>query len=374
MWKYRGEGEALPEQRQDKAGAPEQEVEDMTISKRKFGSDAQGREVTLYTLENQKGMKAEITDLGAILVNLYVPDQNGGLEDVVLGFDSAEGYLDNGCFFGATIGPSANRIAGAGFEIDGTAYRVDVNDGPNNLHSHMDLGYHKQLWDARVEEDGVTFTIRDSDGNMGFPGNKELRLTYTLDEENGLTLHYHGSSDRNTILNPTNHTYFNLNGHKAGSIEGHQLQLFASHYTPVVAGAIPTGEIASVEGTVMDFTLPKTVGKEIGADFEQLLLTQGYDHNWVVDGWDGNLHKIAELTAPGSGRRMAVYSTLPGVQFYAGNCITPQAGKDGAFYEKRSGLCLETQYYPDSIHRPEFPSCVFGGDREYDSVTVYRFE
>lgn len=346
----------------------------ISITKRNFGTDGQGREVTLYTLENSKGMKAEVTDLGAILVNLYVPDDAGHLEDVVLGFDSAEGYLKNGSFFGATIGPSANRIGGARFEIDGAAYEVDVNDGPNNLHSHMEQGYHKQLWETQVGEDSVSFTIRDADGNMGFPGNKVLQLTYTLDEENGLTLHYHGTSDKKTILNPTNHTYFNLNGHKAGNIEGHQLQLMASHYTPVVEGAIPTGEIAAVAGTVMDFTQPKAVGKEIRENFEQLLLTQGYDHNWVVDGWDGQLRLIAVLTAPESGRRMLTYSTLPGVQFYAGNCITPEPGKDGAQYEKRSGLCLETQYYPDSIHQPGFPSCVFGEGREYDSTTVYRFE
>ena len=346
----------------------------MSITKRNFGTDQRGREVTLYTLENANGMKAEVTDLGAILVNLYVPDKDGRLEDVVLGFDSAAGYLKNGSFFGATIGPSANRIGGASFTIDGTTYQVDANDGPNNLHSHMEKGYHKQLWDAQVGENSVTFTITDTDGNMGFPGNKVLQVTYTLDEENGLALHYHGTSDKKTILNPTNHTYFNLNGHKSGNIEGHELQLFASHYTPVVEGAIPTGEIAAVAGTVMDFTSPKTVGKEIRSDFPQLLLTQGYDHNWVVDGWDGELRKIAVLTAPESGRRMVTYSTLPGVQFYAGNCISPEPGKDGAFYDKRSGLCLETQYYPDSIHRPQFPSCVFGEGREYDATTIYRFE
>lgn len=346
----------------------------MSITKRNFGTDQQGREVTLYTLENQNGMKAEVTDLGAILVNLYVPDKNGRLDDVVLGFDSAAGYLKNGSFFGATVGPSANRIGGAGFTIDGTAYHVDVNDGPNNLHSHMEKGYHKQLWDAQAGENSVTFTITDTDGNMGFPGNKVLQVTYTLDEENGLTLHYHGTSDKKTILNPTNHTYFNLNGHKSGNIEGHELQLLASHYTPVVEGAIPTGEIAEVAGTVMDFTQPKAVGKEIRADFQQLLLTQGYDHNWVVDGWDGKLRKIAVVTAPESGRRMVTYSTLPGVQFYAGNCISPEPGKDGAFYDKRSGLCLETQYYPDSIHQPQFPSCVFGEGRDYEATTVYRFE
>ena len=202
----------------------------------------------------------------------------------------------------------------------------------------------------------------------------EKGLTYTLDEENGLTLHYHAKSDKNTVMNPTNHSYFNLDGHKSGNIEDHIMMINASCYTPVVAGAIPTGEIATVKGTPMDFTAEKVVGKEIRENMEQLLLTQGYDHNWVVDGWDGTLKHIATTIGPKSERKMHTYSTLPGVQFYAGNCIGDEPGKDGAFYTKRSGLCLETQYYPNSINTPSFPSCVFGGDKEYDSVTVYRFE
>jgi len=344
----------------------------MALKKRNFGVD--GQEATLYTLENSKGMKAEVTNYGANLVNLLVPDKNGMVEDVVLGFDSVKGYMKNGSFFGATIGPSANRIGGAKFTIDGVEYHIDVNDGPNNLHSHMEDGYHKMLWEAEEGENSVTFTVRDTDGYMGFPGNKELSLTYTLDEENGLTLHYHAKSDKNTVMNPTNHSYFNLDGHKSGNIENHIMMINASCYTPVVPGAIPTGEIATVKGTPMDFTAEKVVGKEIGEEMEQLLLTKGYDHNWVVDGWDGSLKHIATTIGPKSGRKMHTYSTLPGVQFYAGNCISDEPGKDGAFYTKRSGLCLETQYYPNSINTPNFPSCVFGGDKEYDSVTVYRFE
>lgn len=344
----------------------------MALKKRNFGVD--GQEATLYTLENSKGMKAEVTNYGANLVNLFVPDKNGVVEDVVLGFDSVKGYMKNGSFFGATIGPSANRIGGAKFTIDGVEYHIDVNDGPNNLHSHMEDGYHKMLWEAEEGENSITFTVRDTDGYMGFPGNKELSLTYTLDEENGLTLHYHAKSDKNTVMNPTNHSYFNLDGHKSGNIEDHIMMINASCYTPVVPGAIPTGEIATVKGTPMDFTAEKVVGKEIRENMEQLLLTQGYDHNWVVDGWDGTLKHIATTIGPKSGRKMHTYSTLPGVQFYAGNCIGDEPGKDGAFYTKRSGLCLETQYYPNSINTPSFPSCVFGGDKEYDSVTVYRFE
>lgn len=348
----------------------------MAITKRSFGVTSKGQqEATLYILENSRGMKAEVTNYGAILVNLFVPDKAGRIADVVLGFDNVNGYEANPSFFGATIGPSANRIAGAKFAIDGTEYALDVNDGENNLHSHVELGYHKLLWDVTAEGDNsITFTIRDQDGYMGFPGNKELSLTYTLDEENGLTLSYHGKSDKKTIINPTNHSYFNLEGHDAGSIEGHIMQMNASAYTPVVAGAIPTGEIAAVAGGPMDFSAAKPIGKEINTETEQLLLTGGYDHNWVVDGWDGSLRKIATVTAPKSGRVMHTYTDLPGVQFYAGNFIVQQQGKGGAVYEKRSGLCLETQYFPNTINTPAFPSCVFGAGKEYKSKTVYRFE
>ena len=344
----------------------------MSLTKRSFG--VEGQEATLYTLENSKGMKAEVTNYGAILVNLFVPDANGNVEDVVLGYDDLTGYLKNPSFFGATIGPNANRIADAKFTIDGVEYHVDVNDGKNNLHSHIKDGYHKKLWDVEEGENSVTFTISDEDGYMGFPGNKTFSVTYSLDEENGLTLHYHGKSDKKTIMNPTNHTYFNLDGHKSGSIEGHSLMMNAACYTPVVKGAIPTGEIANVKGTPMDFTELKEIGKEINEKIEQLRLTMGYDHNWVIDDWNGELKHIATVVAPVSGRKMHTYTTLPGVQFYAGNCITPEPGKDGASYGRRCGLCLETQFFPNAINTPEFPPCVFGEDTEYDSVTVYRFE
>ncbi|MDR0948386.1 MAG: galactose mutarotase, partial [Lachnospiraceae bacterium] len=190
---------------------------------------------------------------------------------------------------------------------------------------------------------------------------------------NALKLAYDATSDKLTILNPTNHTYFNLDGHKSGTIEDHELKLIASHYTPVVEGAIPTGEIAPVEGTVMDFRERKRIGQEINADEEQLTLVQGYDHNWVIDDYDGTLRLVAKLIGPVSGRKMKVFTDLPGIQFYAGNCITPQAGKEGASYVARSGLCLETQFFPDSVHQPLFPSCIFGAGKEYHSVTVYQF-
>ncbi len=346
----------------------------MAVEKSVFGKGPDGQEIMLYTLKNSKGMQVDLTNFGAIIVKLMVPDKAGNIADVVLGFDKAEDYFKNPSFFGAVIGPNANRIGGAEFEVDAVRYQLDVNDGPNNLHSHMNKGYHKQLWTAETNDNSVTFSLEDSDGNMGFPGNKKVKITYSLGEDNALTLHYLGSSDKKTVLNFTNHTYFNLDGHDSGSIEAHELQLNASCYTPIVEGAIPTGEIVPVAGTPMDFTVSKVIGKEINEDFEQLKLTGGYDHNWVIDDWNGEMREFAVVKAPKSGRVMKAYTNLPGVQFYAGNSIVTQTGKDGAAYNKRFGLCLETQYYPDTIHQPSFPPCIFGDGEDYDSVTVYRFE
>lgn len=345
----------------------------MGVVREKFGTTKDGKEVYAYTLSNANGMQAKIINYGAILVNLLVPDKTGKLEDVVLGFDNLEGYYGNGSFFGATIGPSANRIAGASFEIDGKTYQIDVNDGPNNLHSHIENGYHKRVWNAEEGDNSVTLTLEGSDGEMGFPGNKKITMTYSLSEDNELKLAYHVSADANTIVNLTNHTYFNLSGHQAGKIEDHLLQINAGNYTPIVPGAIPTGEIAPVAGTPMDFTQAKPIGRDINADFEQLKLTLGYDHNFVIDGADGSLKEIAVAEDPKSGRKMKVFTTLPGVQFYAGNCIGEETGKDGVAYGPRKGFCLETQYYPDNIHHPDFPQAIFGPGKDYESETIYQF-
>lgn len=345
----------------------------MSISKEKFGTAKSGEEVFLYTLKNKNGMEAKITNFGAILVNLLVPDKDGKLDDVVLGFDHLEEYYENGSFFGATIGPNANRIAGAAFTMDGKEYHLAVNDGPNNLHSDKELGYHKKVWDAKVEEDSLVLSIEAKDGEMGFPGNKKITMVYSLSDDNALQLRYRASTDMDTIINLTNHTYFNLAGHGAGSIEDHILKLNASCFTPVVPGAIPTGEIQSVTGTPMDFTTAKPIGQDINADYEQLKLTLGYDHNFVVDDADGTLREIAEVEDVKSGRKMKTFTTLPGVQFYAGNCIAEEVGKEGAFYKPRMGFCLETQYYPDNIHHENFPQAVFGPGRDYESETVYQF-
>lgn len=348
----------------------------ITVKTNVFGKYTDGQDVMLYTIANDNGMEVAISCLGAAIVKLIVPDGLGRKDDLVLGFDSAEEYLSNPSFFGVVIGPSANRIGKAKYSIDGVEYQADVNDGENNLHSHIEKGYHKLLWNASVLENGVKLELEDTDGNMGFPGNKKLSVTYELSEDNALTLHYHATSDKKTILNLTNHTYFNLDGHASGKILDHELWMGASCFTPADSASIPLGEIAAVAKTPMDFTTAKKVGKDIAADFGQIKFGGGFDHNWVIDGWkdNGELIHFATVKAPKSGRIMKAYTTLPGVQFYAGNFIAEQSGKDGASYNARNGLCLETQYYPDSINKPQFPSCVFGEGREYDSVTVYSFE
>ena len=345
----------------------------MAVTKESFGVTKCGKNINKYYISNSKGMKAGVINYGAILVDLFVPDKNGKIADVVLGYDTLEPYFENGSCFGATIGPNANRIGGAAFELDGQRYQLAVNDGVNNLHSDGNLGYHKKVWEAKEGENSVTFSLFDEDGSMGFPGNKKVEVTYTVTEENELKIHYKAESDKNTIINMTNHTYFNLAGHDAGKIYDHKLQLLASSYTPVVAGAIPTGEIAPVKDTPFDFLAGKKVGEEIGADNEQLKLVLGYDHNWVIDGADGTLREFATVSEETSGRVMKCYTDLPGVQFYAGNCIGETTGKGGVVYGPRSGMCLETQFYPDTANKPQFPSAVFGPGRKYETTTVYQF-
>lgn len=345
----------------------------MAVAKKVFGNNTDGKEIMLYSITNSKGMKAEVMNYGAILVNLFVPSARGEVADVVLGYDRVEEYFENGSFFGATIGPSANRIGGAKFSIDGVTYQLAVNDGANNLHSDAQLGYHKRMYDVVENADGISLSIEDTDGSMGFPGNKKICVTYTVTEDNELKIHYHVTSDKNTVINMTNHSYFNLAGQGVGNIHDHVLQMNASNYTEILPGAIPTGKLVPVQGTPFDFTKAKRVGEDIAAKEEQLTMVKGYDHNWVIDGADGTVKQIATVTEPTSGRVMEVFTDLPGVQFYAGNCITPQTGKSQKKYESRSGLCLETQFYPDTPNKPQFPSAVFGPDRAYDTTTIYRF-
>lgn len=343
----------------------------MGVTVKTFGKTKEKKDIFLYTITNKKGMSASVTNFGAILVNLFAPDSNGELKDVVIGLAKGPDYYKNGSFFGATVGRNANRIGGAAAVIDGKTYNFPVNDGPNNLHTDFEIGMHMKLWDAVIGDNAVTFSCVSPDMEAGFPGTLNASVTYKVTDENGLEISYEAVSDKKTIINMTNHSYFNLEGHNAGNIENTVLQLNCSKYTPVVKGAIPTGELADVEGTVFDFRTPKTIGKDIRAKKEQLKLVKGYDHNFVVDGYDGTQKLIA--VAKAGGRTMEVYSDLPGVQFYAGNCIAKQKGKEDFKYKKRYGFCLETQYFPDNANQDNFKKAIFDAGEVYKTTTVYKF-
>lgn len=346
----------------------------MGISKKVFGVTKDGKETFLYTISNQNGMKAAVTNFGAILVQLIVPDSKGKSRDVVLGFDSVTGYEGNDCFFGSTIGRNANRIGGAEFELDGTTIHLTANENGNNLHTDFDHGFHKVIWNVELKEaeNAVKFTYCSPDGENGFPGNLNMSVTYTLQEDNAIRIDYEGVSDKKTVINVTNHSYFNLGGHDSGSICDERIMIHADGFTEILPGAIPTGKTLPVEGTPMDLRSLKRVGDEIDADFEQLTLVGGYDHNWVLHN-NGKLEQIARVEDDRSGIAMEVYTDLPGVQFYAGNFITPQQGKNGAVYDKRHALCLETQYFPDSVNHPEFPQPVFDAGQVSHTTTIYKF-
>ena len=348
----------------------------MNISKKVFGVTKNGEQASLYTIQNANGMEAVVTDFGAILVSLIVPDKNGVKKDLVLGYDRLEDYEENGCFFGSTIGRNANRIGGAAFTLDGVTYELAANENGNNLHTDFEKGFHKVMWKADVDEaaNAVKFSYVSPDGENGFPGEVHMTVTYTLLEDNGIQITYDGVSDKKTTLNATNHSYFNLGGHDAGSICDEKMTIYASGFAEIVPGAIPTGKILPVEGTPMDFRQAKRIGDEIDADWEQLTMVQGYDHNWALDTTFGKVELIARVEDEKAGRVMEVYTDLPGVQFYAGNCITPQTGKGGVHYDKRHALCLETQYFPNSINIPEFRQPVFEAGEPYHTVTVYKFK
>nr|WP_297771468.1 aldose epimerase family protein [uncultured Butyrivibrio sp.] len=347
----------------------------MAVTKELFGKTKSGEEIYAYHISNNAGMEAVILNYGCTIKNVFVPSKDGGKIDVVLGYDDPEVYFANDSFIGSTVGPSANRIANARYSIDGKEFSLPVNDGPNNLHTDHDNGFHKRIWDAKEGENSVEFTLKSADGDLGFAGNRVFTLTYSLDDDNNLELHYHATSDAKTLINLTNHVYFNLSGHNAGNIENHTLLLNASKFTPVVDGAaIPTGELKDVAGTVFDFTKEKTIGQDINADVEQLQCVGGYDHNYCVDGQEGALRQAAVAKSPVTGITLKCSTTLPGIQLYAGNFLKNDNGKENTKYKARDGFCLETQFYPNSINQPGFPDAVFGPDRDYDSVTVYQFK
>lgn len=337
-----------------------------------FGTVKDGKEAKLYTLTNDAGMSAEFTDYGASLVRLFVPDREGKLRDVVLGYQDAAGYEAGMESIGATVGRNANRIGGASFELNGVTYALAPNQGKNNLHSGPDV-YNKRFWKVAEAEDGhITFLLHSPDGDQGYPGALDMRLTCTLTEGNELRLTYDGVPDQDTVINMTNHSYFNLNGHDSGDILSHRIVLDADAFTMTDAESIPTGEILDVTGTPMDFRNGRVVGEEIGSGFEALRLGKGYDHNWVLKN-GGKFAKVAEAAADESGIVMDVYTDLPGIQVYTGNFLDQETGKDGAVYPRRAAVCFETQYFPDAVHHENFPSSVCKAGQAYHTVTAYRF-
>ena len=346
----------------------------MAVKKELFGKTSCGKDVYAYHISNNNDMEVVVLNYGCTIKNIIVPDKDGNKVDVALGYEELGGYFDNSSFLGATVGPTANRIANAKYKIDDREFSLPVNDGPNNLHTDMDNGFHKRVWEGEEGDNCVKFTLKADDGELGFSGNRVFEVTFSLSEDNALELHYHATSDAKTLINMTNHSYFNLSGHNAGSIHNHTVTFNSTQYTPVIdSAAIPTGEIASVKGTPFDFTSPKTIGEEVDSDFEQLKFVGGYDHNYVVDGADGSLKEFATVSSPVTGITMKCFTTLPGFQLYVGNFLKASGGKNGANYVPRDGFCLETQFYPNSINQPGFPDAVFGPGRDYDTKTVYQF-
>ena len=365
-----GKKEAAPEESETK---PEtRETGAMSANEEPFGQTPDGRQVALYTLANPNGIKARITSFGAILVSLEVPDRDGVLADVTLGFDALDGYLGKHPYFGAIVGRYANRIGNAGFMLNGVEYKLAANNGENHLHGGA-KGFDKKVWkldDLRAEGDEASAKMSyiSEDGEEGYPGNLACSITYTLTEDDELKISYEADTDKATVVNLTNHSYFNLGGQGTGDVLGHELMLNADKYTVVDEGLIPTGENRSVKDSPMDFTISASIGSRIAQ------VEGGYDHNYVLKSGGGSLALCARAYEPTSGRVMEVYTTEPGVQLYTGNFLDGSlTGKGGKLYKKHYGFCLETQHFPDSPNKPDFPSVVLEPGQKYATKTVFKF-
>jgi len=347
------------------------------ISQQTFGKTQDGTAVDIFTLTNSNGVEVRAITYGGIIVSLRTPDKNGKLDDIVLGFDTLDSYLGKHPYFGAIIGRYGNRIGNAKFTLDGVEYKLAANNGPNSLHGGL-KGFDKAVWKAQsLENDqgvGVVFTHTSPDGEEGYPGNLTAKVTYTLTNQNELIFDYEATTDKPTPVNLTQHTYFNLAGAGKGDVLGHEVLLNADSFTPVDSNLIPTGEIRKVAGTPFDFTKPTAVGARINQDDEQLKLAGGYDHDFVINRRGEEPSHAARVYEPTSGRVLEVSTTQPGVQLYTGNFLDGTlTGKGGHVYQKRSGLCLETQHFPDSPNKPDFPSTILRPGETYRSRTIFKF-
>lgn len=349
--------------------------EDSIVTKTLWGKTKEGEAVYTYTITNQKGMSAKLMNFGANVLSLYVPDAAGNTKDVVLGFEHLEDYFVNAPYFGCCVAPSGNRIGDARFTLNGKTYEVDKNDGVNNLHSGFDP-LCKRLWETtEVTDSSITFTYHKKDMDMGFPGNMDITVTYTLTDENEFRIDYCALSDQDTIFNPTNHSYFNLSGHDSGSVLNHRVWIDAARFTMTDEASIPNGTLLDVAGTPLDFTTEKDMAAQVDDAYEQLAWAKGYDHNFALDhATPGTLSLAASLYDPASGRKMEVYTDLPGIQLYCGNYIqSGEVGKGNFRYEPRYGVCLETQYFPNAINIPSFTQPIAKAGQKAQTSTVYRF-
>jgi aldose 1-epimerase len=345
------------------------------VTSQRFGTMPDGTPVEAYTLKNAGGIEVKAIGYGAIITSLKVPDRSGSMADVVLGFESLDGYLKGHPYFGAIVGRYGNRIGKGQFTLDGTTYSLAKNNGPNHLHGGV-TGFDKVLWKTAVVsgQNAITFTRTSPDGEEGYPGNLSTTITYTLTDRNELIVDYHATTDKATPVNLTQHSYFNLAGDGAGDILGHEVTINADRYTPVDDTLIPTGELANVEGTPFDFRKPTAIGARINADHPQLKAGKGYDHNWVLNRSGEGLQLAARVVEPKTGRTLEVSTQEPGVQFYTGNFLDGTlTGKGGHVYAHRTGFCLETQHYPDSPNKPNFPSTILKPGQEYKTRTVFTF-
>ncbi|QEF97219.1 Aldose 1-epimerase precursor [Stieleria maiorica] len=336
-------------------------------------------DIQIYTMKNDSGMTVRITNYGAIIMSIVVPDRDGKMADVALGYNDIASYTNavDKPYFGAVVGRYGNRIAKGKFTIDDQEYTLAINNPPNSLHGGI-IGFDKVIWDGKVdnEANAVTLSYLAKDGEEGYPGNLNCSVTYRLTDENAIEIDYLATTDKATPINLTQHTYFNLKGEGEGTILGHELMINARRYTPVDETLIPTGTTPAVQGTPFDFTTAKPIGRDIAADNEQLKFGGGYDHNWVLDkgGQTGEMTLAATVYEPTSGRVLEVSTTEPGIQFYCGNFLDGRlTGKSGKKYVHRGGFCLETQHYPDSPNQPTFPSTILKPDDEYETKTVFKF-
>ena len=339
-----------------------------------FGKIDSGELAHIYSICNKNGAKLSVTDLGATIVGLEVPDKNGNMRDVILGYDNAKEYQSHTFYFGACIGRNANRINKAVVELNNKNVSLEVNDNDNNLHSGTH-GFHNVLWGVcSPEPNSIALTYLSKDGEQDFPGNMETKVTYTLTDDNELIIHYEAVSDKTTVANFTDHSYFNLNGHDSGNVYDQELMIKAQAYTPVIdAKAIPTGEIQSVDGTPFDFRDYKKIGLDIEADNTQIKYGNGFDHNFALDKNGHEMTLAGSARSAESGIQMDVYTDCVGMQFYSGNFIEKHQGKSGAMYDFRNGFCLETQYFPNAVSEPKFESPVINPGEKYDSITKYSF-